>query len=87
MEVFFIGRVLKIIIIVLLILRKNQLQQNYCSRSLTDFCSFSYPPFCFVADGREGDWKLMAGTNVFNHTGIILSIYSEKRELLSIIPK
>lgn len=60
MGVFFIESVLKMIIIIL-ILRKNQSQQNYCSRSPMDFCSFCHPPFCFVAD-REEDWKLMAGT-------------------------
>ena len=68
MGVFFIGSVLKIIIIIL-VLQKNRSQQNYSSRSPMDYCStIPCPTRHFVLlqsyGGEEEDWKLMAGTIV-----------------------
>ena len=60
MGVFFIRSVLKIITIIL-VLRKNRSQRNYCFHY-----SICHPPFCFVADRQQRRLETNGGNNRIN---------------------
>ena len=60
MGVFFIRSVLKIITIIL-VLRKNRSQRNYCFHY-----SICHPPFCFVADWQQRRLETNGGNNRIN---------------------
>lgn len=66
MGVFFIRSVLKIITIIL-VLRKNRSQRNYCFHH-----SLCHPPFCFVADWQRRRLETNGGNNRINFSKWVL---------------
>lgn len=66
MGVFFIRSVLKIITIIL-VLRKNRSQRNYCFHH-----SLCRPPFCFVADWQRRRLETNGGNNRINFSKWVL---------------